>query len=291
MPLTTYVGLSEFTEVVPTELIPGVIAGYAYTPTVVDAIADIKAGRGNVPVRFPRFNALSVPSGTVAETVDHTDVNVDLAESSITPAMVRFRVPISDEVAAAALAGIPLGVLKSAIDAMNVRRDSDGLAASTAASEQTGAVGTAMTLEAFHSARAAYRALYVEQFGGRHAFVMAPTAITSLEASIRNQSGPWAMQRDSALAASIGSQYQGSMNGLEIFHSGNVAAESTGWSNFITPMGSGLSGLGQVVNEMPNVKVERGNEGELRATTFYHFRMWYGSGITNPTRFLEVLSA
>lgn len=292
MPLSTYVGTSEFTEVIQTELIPQTIAAYEYEPTVALTIAWAKPGKGNVPNRFPRINALSVPAGTVAETVDHTDVNVDLAESSVTPGMVRFRIPISDEASVMAESGIPTDVLRSALDAMLVRLDTDLLAASTSATLSTGAITNAFTLDQFHSARQYYRAQRIEQFGGRHAMVLHYDAMDALEDSIRNSSSPWVIKSgDGRLAEGLGSQYQGNMNGLEIFCSGNVAAETTGNSNFITPMGAGLSGLGVVMNEMPSIKLERGNEGELRASSFYHCRMWYGTGIVNPRRFVEVLSA
>jgi|SRR5688572_10510667 len=292
MPLATYVGTSEFTEVIKTELIPATIAKFEYTPTVALAVAWSSPGKGNIAVRFPRMNELSVPAGTVAETVDHTDVSVDITESSVTPGMVRFRVAISDEAAVMAEAGIPTDVLRDGLRAMLGRLDSDLSAASTSATLTTGAVGSAFTLEQFHSARQYYRAQDIEQFGGRHALVLHNDATDALENSIRNSSSPWALKRDDArLVEGLGAGYQGSLNGIDIFCSSNVADESTGHSNYMTPMGAGLSGLGVIMNEMPHVKMERGNEGELRASSFYHFRMWYGTGIVNPRRFVEVLSA
>src|SRR6187551_30684 len=102
--LTTYTGLADMAEVIPTELLGQFIAAYAYEPRVADSIAWVRPGKGNIPVRYPRWSAAAtVPSGTVAETVDSADVEVDLTESSITPGMVRFRMPISDESAVQAL--------------------------------------------------------------------------------------------------------------------------------------------------------------------------------------------
>lgn len=292
MPLTTYVGTSEFTEVIKTELIPQTIDAFEYDPTVALTVAASQPGKGNIAVRFPRLNEFSVPAGTVAETVDHPDANVDITESSITPGMVRFRVPISDEAVVMAEAGIPTDVLREVLTAMLVRLDSDLLSASTAATLSTGAVGVAFGLGEFHAARQYYRAQKIEQFGGRHALVLHTDAIDALENSIRASSSPWALKEgDVALKTALGMQYQGAMNGIDIFQSALVADEGAGHSNFMTPMGGRVSGLGLVLNEMPSIKMERGNEGESRASSFYHCRMWYGTGIRNPRRFVEVLSA
>lgn len=289
MPLSTYVGRSEMTEVVPTEKISKAIAEYEYEPTVSESIAWIEGGTGNVPVRFARWNALTVPAGTVNETVDHTDVNVDLAESSITPGVVRFRLPISREVAVEAQTGIPAGALTAGLDACRDRMDIDALSSSTSATTAVGAVGTAFTLAEFHVARQAYRAMNIP--GSLHALVLHGDALDSLENSIRNQSGPWAILPNERLATAVGSAFQGRMNGLQIFKSDRIPDESTGHSNFITPMGMGQSGLGVVMNQMPTVEVSNGDEAHLRFSLFYHFYMWYGTGLTNPRRFLEVLSA
>lgn len=292
MPLTTYVGTTEFTEVIQTELIPQAIAAYEYEPTVGLVVAWSKPGKGNIPNRFPRMNALTVPAGTVAETVDHTDVNVDITESSVTPGMVRFRIPISDEAVAEAEAGIPTDVLRGALDAMMVRLDTDLCSSSTAATLSVGSTAVSFGLDQFHAARQYYRAQRIEQFGGSHALVLDYTPMDALENSIRNSSSPWALKRDDQrLVEGLGSQYQGTMNGINVFCTGSVAAQAPGFSNFMTPMGAGLSGLAIVLNELPSIKMERGNEGELRASSFYHCRMWYGTGICNPRRFVEVLSA
>jgi hypothetical protein len=276
------------TEVIETELIPDYIAAFEYEPPVATSVAWIKGGKGNIPVRYPRWNELTIAGGTVAETVDAPDVTVDLAESSITPAMVRFRMPISDEVAVEAMSGIPQGALNQGLTAMIQRMDSDGLSSSTSATNTVGAVGTAFGLAEFHTARQNYRARRLP--GSLHALVLHDDALDALENSIRNNSSPWAIKPNEQLAAAVGSQFQGQMAGFQIFLAGQVADESTGHSNFATPMG-GESGLGIVLNELPSVRVTRGDTAENRASTFYHFRMWYGFGLTNPRRFLEVLSA
>lgn len=289
MPLTTYTGTSAMTEVIETELIPDFIQSYEYEPRVADAIAWIRGGKGNIPVRYPRWNVTSgVPAGTVAETVDAEDVNVDLAESSITPGLVRFRVPISDEAVAMAKAGIPAGALRQFMEALMDRMDSDTLSSSTSATTSVNTVADEFELAEFHATRQAYRALRLP--GSMHALALHDDALDALEIDIGVQSSMWALRPDDQLQRALGSAFQGRMGGFNVFVSGNIADESTGHSNFATPMGM-ESGLGLVLNELPSVVSTRSDVAENRASTFYHFRAWYGFGLTNPRRFLEVLSA
>lgn len=289
MPLTTYTGTTEMTEVVPTEELSSFIAAYEWEPRSADSIVAVRGGRGNVPIRFARWNQMTgVPAGTVAETVDGVDANIDITESSITPGMVRFRFPISDEVIAAAEGGVPAGALAETMDAMADRIETDILANSTSATSTSGSATVAFQLSQFRTALQTYRALRCP--GDMHALVLHDDALGSLETAIDNSSSPHALKREDTLARELGQAYQGRLRGFQVFLSGRVADESSGHSNFATPMGAN-SGLGIVVNKLPHVVATRGDEAENRKVTFYHFAAWYGTGLINPRRFLEVLSA
>ena len=288
--LSTYTGVADATEVIPTELLDEFIQAYEYEPRVADAIAWSRPGRGNVPVRYPRWDQATVPAGTVAETDTAPDVEVAMSESSITPAVVRFRMPISDEASVEALRGIPAGALANQMEALMDRVDSDALSASTSATQTVGLVTDTFDLEHFSAVVTDVRSRRWRAPSGV-ALARHDEPLDALETSIRQSSSPWAIKEDQRLSEALGQGFQGTMRGLRIFLSGNVAVEGAGWSNFATPIGAGQSGLGVVMNQRPAVVSTRGDEAENRWATFYHFSAWYGFGLTNPSRFLEVLSA
>lgn len=290
MPLTTYTGTADVTEVIPTELLDNFIRSYDYEPRVADAVAWTRPGRGNVAVRYPRWDQATVPAGTVAETVDGTDVEVALSESTITPGVVRFRMPISDEATVEALRGVPAGALMNQMEALLDRVDSDALSSSTSATQTVGTNTTAFDLDAFSAVVTDLRARRWRTPMGT-ALVLHDDALDALEQSIRQSGSPWAIKDAERLQESLGSGYQGRMRGLDIFLSGNVAADGGGHSNFATPIGAGISGLGLVMNKRPSVVATRGDDAENRMSTYYHFCAWYGFGITDPAHLVECLSA
>jgi hypothetical protein len=58
----------------------------------------------------------------------------------------------------------------------------------------------------------------------------------------------------------------------------------------MTPIGAGSSGIGIALTEAPSVRPNRGAEGERDAEDIMIVRSWYGAGLINPRRLLEVLS-
>ncbi len=286
MPLTTFTGVADVTEVIPADLIGDFIRGYSYEPRVADAIAWMRPGKGNVPVSYPRFDQATVPAGTVAETVDGTDVEVTLSESTITPAVVRFRMPISREAMAGAQIGVPAGVLANQMEALMDRVDSDALSSSTSATQTVLATTTAFDLDALDTVVADVRARR-----WRAPLVLHDDPLDALETSIRQSGSPWAIKKEERLAEGLGAGYQGSIRGLDVFLSGNVAVEGAGWSNFATPIGAGRSGLGIVMNQLPSVTMTQGDEATNRFSTFWHFAAWYGTGLTDPAHLVECLSS
>lgn len=290
MPITTYTGTTEAAEVVLVENVDAYLFGYHYPAPSGVAIVATKPGKGTVPVRFPRLGAIAVPAGTLAETVDAVDVNVDLSENTITPARVAFTMPISDDLVMNQIGnGIPVVVLNDAIRAVYSRIHSDLLAASASSTSATGALADVFTLERYRSAKAAWRATEVQDDGAGVAMMLHGDTFQALEESAASSGSPFALRpQDSPLFAHTHG-YQGTIGGFELFSSSQVAADSTGHSNWITPIGD-MSGLGMVMSVLPKIVTHRGNDGERRATTYAHITTYFGVGIVNQTRFLEVLA-
>lgn len=291
MPLTTYTGTTEMTEVIPTELISGAIDEFEFDPRVCLLVAGVFGGKGNVPKRFARWNQLTIPAGGlgIAETVDAPDANVDITEDSITPARIRFRLPISDEVKAEALGGIPAGALAAGLEALWDQLEDDIANVSTGATNTSGAYTTSFDLDAFRTARQDYRADNLWKFGAA-ALVLHDDALNPLETAIDQSAGPYQFKGNDTLERELGPEYQGRLRGFEVFRCPSVVAAGGGRSNFATPMGQ-QGGLAVVMNKMPSVKYTRGDTAENRGSDFYHFELWKGQGIRNARRFLEVRSS
>lgn len=290
MPLTTFVGTPEMTEVIKSELLPDFIDEYEYLARIWMAVAGVSGGKGNIPKRFGRWNQLTIPAGAIGigETVSAPDATIDMTESTITPAMTRFRLPISDQVFVEAETGIPVGALQGGLEAMADLIDTNVLAVSTAATMSTGAVIDAFQLPELETTMQTYRALELPAPAGV-ALVLHDDALNPLETDIRVSQSPYTLTESDTLSMELGPAYQGRIRGFDVFRSARVAATGAGRSNFATPIGAS-GGLGVVVNELPRVVRTRGDDAENRASTFWHFRMWLGQGIRNPRRFLEVLS-
>ena len=290
--LSTYLGTSEATELIPTELIPSFVQGYEFADRVGMAIAWGRPGQGNVPVRFPRMNLLGatsgagVPAGTKSESDTFTDVLIDFAESTITPGMVGFRLPISDEAVAGVggIAAVPAGSLAQCLEALADRIDSDTLSSSTSATNSVGTVSRDYTVAEFRSDLATYKTLNIP---GAPALVLHHNGMADLLGSI-HASTAGLVRGSSSVELGADDGFQGVLHGVSLYESGNVPSESTGHSGLMTPQGT-ESGYGIVMNEMPNIRPTRGDEAEQRAVTFYVCRAWYGTGLTNPRRCQEVL--
>lgn len=293
MPLATFTSSTDVEELIKTEEIDDFVAGFEYAPPVGLGISWMRGGTGSVPIRFPRWNELSLASVSAhAETVDAVDLDMTTTESSLQPAIIIFRLPIPDEMVASANRGdVPAGMLAEAIVAFLNRMDSDSLATSTGATLQTGSIATAFNLQAFRAAKAYYKAQRIPQSPQGTAMVLSHDAAGALDEAMGSTGASFAITDDDMARFGWSSGYQGRFQGLFMFESDNVAAESTGNSNFITPIGARMSGLGAVINEMPNIRPTRGDDGESRATSFFNIRAYYATGLVNPRRFVEVLSA
>lgn len=289
--LGTFTASSDVAHILDAEVIDDFVDNYSYHPPVGVAVASTRPGKGNTPVRFTRLGAITVPSGTHSETDDADDVEIASAEESITPGLVIFRFPIPDELMAAAGGrGVPAEALAECLDAAVNRLDVDTLASSTSATQTYGAITDAFTLQHLRAAKAYAKGLRVKPGPLGMALVLHTDAASQLEESMHTSGAtvPWGAASMDTFGLVAG--YQGMLEGFQVFESGNVAAETTGWSNFITPIGRG-GGLGLVMNELPNIRMSRGDDGELRATTYFITRMWYGCGMANRLKLVEVLSS
>lgn len=289
MPLTTYQGTTEMTTVIPTELLATFIDEYEYPQHVWQMVSHLSAGLGNVPKNFSRWDALTVPAGGIgiAETVDAPDGNVALSESTITPSMTRWRMPISDEAITEASLGVPAGALSAGLDAMSELKEIDVLGVSTSATLSVLSNLTTFDTAAFRTMLQTYRALNLPAPRG-NALVLHDDTLAALEGDIDASSSNYLLKSSDTLSRALGPAFMGEYRGFMVFRSPHVAVDGAGHSNFAQPIGDGI---GVVVNELPSVVRTRGDEAENRASTFYHFRLWMGQGVKNPRRLLEVLSA
>lgn len=294
---STQTDTTSVTELIPTEELPSFVDEYGYTPRTGILVASLSPGLGSVAHRFARWDVIAVPAGTKSEGDDFTQVEVTTAEESITPGIVGFEVALTDEVLAAAMGGlrvpagqIPVAFALECIAALSDRMDADILSSSTSATNTAGATTDTFTREKFSAAAAAYRALQIPNSEMmEHAFVGHHDAFRDLDADeVVTTAARAATSEFRVLGAKSG--YIGPYGGFQLFESGNVAAEGAGWSNLMTPMGFGRSGLGLVVSDPIRAEVNRGRDGALSASTYAVLRGWWGAGMRNRTRLLEVLS-
>jgi len=286
------VEVSDVTHVVPAEEIDSYIQGPNFAVRVAEMVAWAQPTRGSIAKKFPRWSAApSVPAGTKTETDTATDIQVATAEGSVTPAIVPFRVPISDEAAAGFMAGrgLPAEIIDIAIEALLERMDTDALAVSTGATSTTGAATDTFGASKFRSALATYRGLKIRGGPLGHALVLQDDGIRDLHESIGSSSSPFVKTAMDSIRFGPASGWIGGYSGVQLFSSPNVAAEAPGWSGFFTPIGFRQAGIAIGVTESPNVRITRGDDAENRAVTYANFRAWYGVGLINPDRVLEVL--
>lgn len=296
--LTTYAGTTEVTELIPTEVIPSFVQGYEFRDRVGMQIAWGRPGQGTVAVRFPRFNLMGatsgagVPAGTKAESDVFTDVLIDTTESSITPGMVGFRLPISDEAvmnsSSPAGGAVPAQSLAECLEALAERIDTDILSSSTSATNQAGAVTDTYDLARFRSDLADWKALDVPA-GARVCLTLGHTAAEELLAAMHASSATMVTSRGDSAQLSASDGFIGTFHGVDLYETGGLPTESTGLSGLMTQAGAQRSAYGIVMNEMPNIRPTRGDDAELRAVTYYVVRAHYGTGLTNPRRCLEIL--
>lgn len=293
--LTTDVGTTELTEWIPTEILPSIAQSFEYAARTAEAIAWTKPGAGSIAHRFIRWNQLNagagVPAGTKTESDTFTDVLLDLAESSITPGIVGFRLPVPDESMRQTVIGpmIQTSLAVEALNAINDRRDSDVLSSITSATNTAGAATDNFTIQKAVAALAAWRALNVPDIDGGVAFLLHHDGFRDLEADTSATSAPFVPTQTPGDMFGVRAGVKGMWMGALMIDSGNAPANASNWSGCITAIGNERSGLGLVDVESPNIRTSRGDDAENRAVTYLIVRSWYGAGLTNPNRILEVL--
>lgn len=287
--LTTYTGTAD-TGQIPADLLDTFIQNWEYVEPTMTGIAWSRPGKGNVPVRFARWNQVTVPAGTKAESDLAPDVEITTSEQTATPGLVKFRMPISDELMEGAIGGIPAGAIVEGLRALVNRVDSDIGSVSTSATQTYGLATDVFTLAHFRGAMAAYKALDVPAAPMGHAAVLGHTSAGQLFESLHSTSATIPTSRGDGILFGPQSGYLFTLHGFGVWESGNVAVEGVGHSNFMTPIGELNSGLGLAVVRAPYVVRTRADEGETRGVDFYHLQAWYGTTLTNPNRLLEVLA-
>lgn len=294
--LTTSVGTSELSEWIPSEILPEMAQGFQFPMRTAETIAWTKPGAGSIAHRFLRWNKLGVttgagvPAGTKTESDVFTDVLIDMAESSVTPGIVGFRLPVPDESMRQTRTGpmIQNLILIEALNALYDRRDSDVLSSITSATSTAGAATDNFTIQKAVAAMAAYRALEVPDMGGT-AFLLHHDGFRDLEADTSSTSAPFVPMQTPGDFFGLKTGVKGMWMGAVMVDSGNAPANASNWSGCITAIGNERSGLGLVDVEAPRVEISRGDDAVNRAVTYMVVRSWYGTGLTNPNRILEVL--
>ena len=292
--LGTSLDVTAVTELIATENIGDFVQAFEYPAPSGMAVAWAKPGQGSILQTFPRWNQLDsgsgVPAGTKTETDTLTDVDLDTSENTITPGIVGFRLPISDE-AGAGTGHVPAAAVIEAVRGLNDRMDSDILSSITAATNTVGAATDNFTAAKFRAASAAARVLDMTDFGMGMAAIIHNDGLRDLEESVGSSSAPFTA--DNAAVALFGAPragaFRGQYMGFSLFASNNIPANASNFAGCMTPIGANASGLGIVVTEGPSVRPTRGDDAENRAVTYYNVRAWYGTGLTNPARLLEVL--
>lgn len=276
-------------ELIPAEYIPTYVMHLQRPLTVGKMLAWRVAGTVGVPYKFPTLEAVAVPAGTKTEVADFTRSAMTFAETSITPAFIGEELALTDEAvkgAAASRIGLSQVIIEDRVAALENRIDQDLLAVSKSATNTVGAVTDVMTETKLLAGLHLYRTL---EPNGTTMVVLGHLAAADLKSSFFT-SGATAINQQSFAKGALSGSYLGSLYGAEIWQSGNVAAETTGKSNFITGMGAPGSGIGFVVDEDIGAEYNRGAEGARSALSFVVLRACYGVGITRADKIVEVLS-
>lgn len=285
----TQIDQASVTELVPTEMLSTWLDGHNYAVRVGLAIVATVPGVGSIPQRSARWDQLVPTAGTKSEGDDFAQLEMTTSEESATPGIVGFETALTDEVVAG-VRGIREFHLIEAVNSLSDRMDADILAASTGATNIAGDTARIYTREAFSADAATYRALNIagaEMM--QHAFCGHGDAYRDLDLDEALSAASKVAGDGFAIFASTPG-FRGPFGGFQMFESNNVAAEAPGWSNFMTPIGLGRSGLMCVLTEGPRVEENRGRDGARAASTYYVFRAWYGAGMRNRTRLLECRS-
>lgn len=291
MAFTTYPSSTDLTELIPAELIDDYVASFEYPAPVGMSVAWVRGGMGNVPIRFPRWNQMSLSSLTQSEETDaFQEEELDTTESSITPALHGFTVKIPDQVVAGAQVGVPAGLIQEGMLSLVDYFHTNVLASFTGGTTVAGAVTDDYTLSRFRSDIATYKALEVPPQGETEgiALILSHAGASDLLGSLHSSGATLLKSGGDSLELKPQSGFLGSMHGIQIMETVRVPDSSTGAAGALTPIGFRKCGFGIVLNEAPSMRVTRGDTAESTASTWYHYRLWYGTGIVNPRRFVEV---
>lgn len=287
--LTTFTSTTDVEEVIPTELLGDFVQGFEYVTQVNMGIAWQSAGRGSIVKRYPRFQEVTVPAGTKTESDQFTDTEIATTESSITPGLVGFRFPIPDEVMEEAEPGVPAGILMEAMTALGNRIDSDLVAEAANLTNSVGLVTDTYDLARFKADLSAYRALHIPVAPLGSALVLHENGSSDLTDALSSTASIFAKESGDTLQVGPTQGFIGNLHGVAIYTSDNAPVNGAGHDGYMTPIGGGASAIGLVVNELPRMEMTRGDDATNRAVTYFHFRSWYGAGVTNPNRGLRVL--
>ena len=292
MAFTTYTSSTDVEELIPTELINDYAAGFEYPAPTGMGIAWQQGGRGNVPIRFPRWNQLSLSSLTQSEETDaFTEQEFTTTESSITPALHGFTLKIPDQVAAAAPGHVPVDMLDEALISLIDYTDTLVLASFTGGTTVAGAVTDDYTLSRLRADIAVYKALEIPagQDSSGVALILSHAGVSDLMGSLHSSGATMILSSNDSVELGTNSGYQGRVHkNVGLFETVRVPNSSTGAAGALTPIGDKKCGFAIVWNEMPSVRATRGDTAESTASTWYHYRVWFGTGIVNPRRFVEV---
>lgn len=274
--------------IIPTEKLGEVIDGYGYPALTGLVVCASVRTQGTVAVRMPRWGVITPTAGTKTEGANFSEVVPAMAEESLTPGIVGFEMPLTDEVVANVVAGIPGGLLSEALNAMANRMDVDIHAAANSATNTQGAVTDVWNRTKVTAAAAAYRALNINLPGAQHALVVGGAGQTQLELDEIVSAATRTAGMFAPVSATAG--YLGSYGQFQLFSTNNLATEGGGNSNYMTPIGDGKSGIAIGVAKRIQVEVNRGSEGARAAMQFMVISAWYGAAMRNRTRLLQILS-
>ncbi len=292
MPLTTFQGVADEAEVIPSELIESFIAAYEFKVPVGLAVSWGRPGRGNVPVNYPRWDQMvgGVPSAK-AETDEFEERDIAMSESSITPAMFGFALKRSDEADAGSPAGVEAGMLVEGINYLVDDMDDAVLGSITSITASEGLVTDTYNLTRFRADIAAYKLLNLRRGPLGHVALVSSGMANELITDLHTSSATIVTGSGDTLALGPEDGFIGSMHGFALYETQGLPVSGAGRAGAMFPAGSRVSPLGVVVNELPNVRTTRGDEMERRAATQHILRCWYGVGVTNPRKGQQILGA
>lgn len=292
--LTTFQGVADETEVIPSEDIGDFISAYEFKVPVGLAVAWTKSGRGNVPQTFPRWDAMAdgVPSAK-AETDEFAERDIAMSESSITPALFGFAIKRSEEAMAGSPMGVEAGLLVEALNNLIDDMDDAVLGSISSITASEGAVTDNYNMARFRADVAAYKLLNLRRGPMGHVALLSNGMANELITSLETSNATLVTRVGDTLALGPEDGYVGSLRGFSIYETQGLPTSTTGRAGGMFPAGFRASPLGAVINELPHVRSSGAgdSQNDLRAIVQHVFRCWYGVGVTNPRKGQQILGA